>query len=183
MIADLDDTVISRVRERSPAAGRLTPEGFLCLSIPSASRRRYLDPDPRRDFRFPSRLNPLAVAGRAIINARGKPNRRGGGLLWDDHNIWTASSTTPQSERAGEQIHASSQSRAGKTFDSSSARIGAREEIISDMWNGAERKENGRECHIKGELCGRARECCCSWEFCSSINSVPSSPQNHASVS
>lgn len=32
------------------------------------------------------------MTGRAIINARGKPNRRlgGGGLLWDDHNIWSA---------------------------------------------------------------------------------------------
>lgn len=30
----------------------------------------------RLDFRLPSHLNPLAVTGRAIINARGKSNRR-----------------------------------------------------------------------------------------------------------
>lgn len=67
----------------------------------------------------------------------------------------------------------------GKTFDSSLARISARGKIISDV-DRAESKRSRRERHIKGELCGRARECCLWESFCSSINSVPSSPRSRA---
>lgn len=122
------------MKERSPAARRLTPEGSLCFSIPPASRFDVISASTR-DFRFPSRLNPLA--GRTIINAQGKPNRRGGGLLWDDHNIWAASSVRFHEERREKERENTcsltpSQSRTGKTFDS----LLAREERLSRMWIG-----------------------------------------------
>lgn len=85
-------------RERTISCLRTINSGGFLLSLRPFTplptpRATTLSPLGSRDFRFPSRLNPLAVTGRAIINARGKPNRGGGdGLLWDDHNIWTASS-------------------------------------------------------------------------------------------
>jgi len=164
--------------ERTISCRRTINSGGLPLFLHSA-QPTLSRPRPRRDFRFPSRHNPLAATGRAIINVPGKSNRRGGGLLWDDHNIWTASPMTPRKERG--RVHASSQSRAGENI-----RFGAYRRERKDYLryvDGAKRKESRRKRHIKGELCGRARECCCSWDFCSSINSVPSSPQNHASIS
>lgn len=70
--------IISREEERSNTR-RLTPRGSFCFSamwLALAGARADVISIRSRDFRFPSRLNPLGVTGRAIINARGKPNRR-----------------------------------------------------------------------------------------------------------
>jgi len=136
-------------------------------------------PRLRRDFRFPSRLNPLAAAGRAIINARGKPNRRGGELLWDEHNI-RITSLTPRKER----VHASSQSRAGKTFDSSSARIGARGKIISDVWTGRNVRRVDENVTLRVNYVGGRESAVARGSSARQlIVSLPRLPQNHASIS
>ena len=110
------------------------------------------------------------MTGRAIINARGKPNHQGGGLLWDDHNIWAVFDPTKEEERKRRKgrereymfSHTLAITHGKKTFDSSLARITARGKIILDA-DRAESKRSRRERHIKGELCGRARKCCL-WE-------------------